>query len=325
MSAAIAATGLVKTFGGKVRALQGLSLEVPTGTVLGLLGPNGAGKTTAVRVLTTLMRPDDGHAEVMGIDVVAHPERVRPVIGLAGQYAAIDESLTGRENLDLVGRLNHLPRAECRARASALLSRFDLDDAGDRQAKTFSGGMRRRLDLAASLVAEPPVLFLDEPTSGLDPRSRIALWGIIEDLVKEGTTLLLTTQYLEEADRLADRIAVVDHGSVIAEGTAADLKARLGGTVVEIVLADEAEATHVLAALGGAGDAAPIRERERVRLGTHRGAATLTEVVRRLDAEGITPTGLQLREPSLEDVFLALTGHSTSDEDATLSAVEVNA
>ena len=241
---AILAEDLVKTFGADVRALDGVSLRVEPGTVLGLLGPNGAGKTTVVNVLTTLLRPDSGRAEVAGIDVLADPAAVRRSIGLAGQYAAVDEILTGAENLTLVGRLNHLTKARARERATELLGRFGLTDAGDRAAKTYSGGMRRRLDLAAALVAHPPVLFLDEPTTGLDPRSRIELWQVIDDLVAEGTTLLLTTQYLEEADRLADRIAVVDHGRVIEEGTAAELKGRLGGALVEVSLADADEAAR---------------------------------------------------------------------------------
>jgi ABC-2 type transport system ATP-binding protein len=223
---------LVKTFNGSVRALDGVSFEIPRGTVLGLLGPNGAGKTTAVRVLTTLLKPDSGRAEVAGVDVLAHPEAARRVMGLAGQSAAVDEMLTGKENLVLVGRLNHLNRPDCRARASVLLEQFGLVDAADRTLKTYSGGMRRRLDLAAALVANPPVLFLDEPTTGLDPRSRNDLWAVIEGLVADGVTVLLTTQYLEEADRLANQICVVDHGRVIAEGTAAELKASLGGSVV---------------------------------------------------------------------------------------------
>jgi ABC-2 type transport system ATP-binding protein len=308
---AVIADTLVKTFGGDVRALDGVSLEVQPGTVLGLLGPNGAGKTTTVNILTTLLRPDSGHAEVAGIDVVAQPAAVRRSIGLAGQFAAVDDNLTGAENLTLVGRLNHLPGAQTKSRARELLERFGLADAGDRVAKTYSGGMRRRLDLAAALVARPPVLFLDEPTTGLDPRSRIELWGVIEDLVRQGVTLLLTTQYLEEADRLADRISVVDHGRVIAEGTSAELKSRLGGAMVELRLADADEARGVAATLAGAGAGAELSvDGEIVRVPAADGTATLTEVVRRLDAAGITARGLQLREPSLDDVFLALTGHA---------------
>jgi ABC-2 type transport system ATP-binding protein len=305
----------VKTFGGTVRALDGVSFEIPSGTVLGLLGPNGAGKTTAVRILTTLLRPDAGTAHVAGVDVLADPARARSVIGLAGQYAAVDEALTGSENLTLVGSLNHLSRAERTLRAAELLDQFGLSDAADRPLKTYSGGMRRRLDLAAALVARPPVLFLDEPTTGLDPRSRIDLWGVIQQLVSEGTTLLLTTQYLEEADRLADRICVVDHGRVIAEGTSSELKSRMGGTVVEVTLADNGLAQRAQTVLETAGDSAPVRDESVVRVGTRSGPATLVEVVRRLDSSGIEPAGVQLRQPSLDDVFLALTGHGAEDED----------
>jgi ABC-2 type transport system ATP-binding protein len=311
---AVVADDLVKTFGREVRALDGVSLAVQQGTVLGLLGPNGAGKTTTVDVLTTLLLPDSGRAEVAGIDVLRDPAAVRRSIGLAGQYAAVDENLTGSENLTLVGRLNHLPTAESRARAAELLDRFELSDAAGRTAKTYSGGMRRRLDLAAALVARPPVLFLDEPTTGLDPRSRIELWGVIEDLVREGTTVLLTTQYLEEADRLADRISVVDRGRVIAEGTSAELKARLGGAVVEVRLADAAEAERVVGALSGAGGAEATADDEVVRVPASDGTATLAEVVRRLDAAGVQARGLQLREPSLDDVFLSLTGHAAEEK-----------
>ena len=308
---AVVATDLVKTFKA-VHALDGVSFEVPRGTVLGLLGPNGAGKTTAVRVLTTLLHPDSGHAEVAGVDVLADPRAARRVIGLAGQSAAVDEALTGRENLQLVGRLNHLDKSVCRDRATALLTQFELDDAADRALKTYSGGMRRRLDLAAALVAEPPVLFLDEPTTGLDPRSRNDLWAVIEGLVAGGTTVLLTTQYLEEADRLADRICVVDHGRVIAEGSAAELKGRLGGAVVEVTVADAVLARSAAAAVDGAGEAAPGVDGVVVRVAAS-GPGTLMEVVRRLDAAGIDPVTLQLRQPSLDDVFLALTGKQTDD------------
>jgi ABC-2 type transport system ATP-binding protein len=307
---------LVKTFKGHVRALDGVSFAIPEGTVLGLLGPNGAGKTTAVRVLTTLLTPDSGSARVAGIDVLADPAKARTVIGLAGQYAAVDEGLTGMENLVLVGRLNHLGRAERRSRAGDLLEQFGLADAGHRVLKTYSGGMRRRLDLAASLVARPPVLFLDEPTTGLDPRSRIDLWAVIEALVADGVTLLLTTQYLEEADRLADRICVIDHGRVLAEGTSSELKAKLGGTAVEVVLPDEAAATSAVQALTGIGDEAPSLDGLTVRIATTSGLATTAEVVRRLEHTGIEVSSLQLRQPSLDEVFLSLTGNATPSEDA---------
>ncbi|MCH1868713.1 ATP-binding cassette domain-containing protein [Nocardioides sp. CFH 31398] len=310
---AVVAEDLHKTFGKKVKALAGVSFEVQPGTVLGLLGPNGAGKTTSVNVLTTLLRPDSGRAEVAGVDVVADPAEVRRRIGLAGQYAAVDEMLTGRENLTLVGRLNHLSSADTKRRAAELLDRFALTDAGDRPAKTYSGGMRRRLDLAAALVARPPVLFLDEPTTGLDPRSRLGLWGVIEDLVRDGTTLLLTTQYLEEADRLADRISVIDHGRVIAEGTSSELKSRLGAAVVEVVMEDDDRAEEVRRLLGDRMEAS--REDETVRVPAPDGTATLATVVRALDDAGLQARGLQLREPSLDDVFLELTG-KPADEDA---------
>jgi ABC-2 type transport system ATP-binding protein len=315
MSPAVEVVDLVKTFKGKVRALDGVSFEIPPGAVLGLLGPNGAGKTTAVRVLTTLLRPDSGRAFVAGVDVLADPERARQVIGLAGQYAAVDEALTGAENLLLVGALNHLSRAERRERSAVLLEWFGLTDAAGRTLKTYSGGMRRRLDLAAALVARPPVLFLDEPTTGLDPRSRIGLWSVIADLVADGTTVLLTTQYLEEADRLADQICVIDHGRVIAEGTSNDLKAKLGGTVVEVTLADEAAAATAQRALAGAGDSEPLRDGAVVRVAASAGAATLTEVVRALDGADLEAVGLQLRQPSLDDVFLSLTGHAAEEHD----------
>jgi ABC-2 type transport system ATP-binding protein len=322
---AVVVDSLVKTFKGGVRALDGVSFSIPAGTILGLLGPNGAGKTTAVRVLTTLLTPDSGTAWVAGVDVLAQPAKARKVMGLAGQYAAVDEILTGEENLMLVGRLNHLPRGERRARAEELLAQFGLADAGRRQLKTYSGGMRRRLDLAAALVARPPVLFLDEPTTGLDPRSRIDLWAVIEGLVADGVTLLLTTQYLEEADRLADRICVIDHGKVIAEGTAADLKARLGGAAVEIVLADEATAHQAAAALAGVGDEDPVVDGLTVRVATTRGLATTAEVVRRLESTHLDVTSLQLRQPSLDEVFLALTGGSpeegTDEASATLEPI----
>jgi ABC-2 type transport system ATP-binding protein len=310
---AISAEGLVKTFGKDVRALDNLSLQVQPGTVLGLLGPNGAGKTTAVNVLTTLLRPDSGRAEVAGIDVLADPDAVRRSIGLAGQFAAVDDNLTGAENLVLVGRLNHMSGSAARARATELLERFDLSEAGGRLAKTYSGGMRRRLDLAAALVSRPPVLFLDEPTTGLDPRSRIGLWEVIEELVRDGATLLLTTQYLEEADRLAQQIAVVDHGRVIAEGTSEQLKARLGGARVEVRVADAEQARALAADLDGGAFGEVGVEDDVVLVPAAEGPGTVVEIVRRLDSAGITPRGLQLREPSLDDVFLALTGHAAED------------
>ena len=308
-SPAILVESLVKTFKGNIRALDGVSFSVPAGTVLGLLGPNGAGKTTAVRVLTTLLRPDSGRAEVAGVDVLANPARARTLMGLAGQYAAVDERLTGAENLLLMGKLTHMPRADRRARADQLLDQFGLADAGRRTVKTYSGGMRRRLDLAAALVSRPPVLFLDEPTTGLDPRSRSDLWAVIEGLVADGVTLLLTTQYLEEADRLANRICVVDHGRVIAEGTADELKSKLGGTAVEVVLADEATAAQAGDALDHVGNEAPVVDGTTVRISTTTGLATTAEVVRRLEHSGLPVISLQLRQPSLDEVFLALTGH----------------
>src|SRR5438067_1555884 len=310
-TAAIVASGLVKRFG-DVPALDGIDLAVPPGTVLGLLGPNGAGKTTTVRILTTILRPDAGEARVFGHDVVADPEAVRNSIGLAGQYAAVDENLSGTENLRLVGRLTHLPKSLIRERAAELLARFDLTDAANRPVRTYSGGMRRRLDLAASLMHRPPVLFLDEPTTGLDPRSRNELWNVIEDLVADGTTVLLTTQYLEEADRLCDYLAVVDHGRIIAKGTPAGMKAGLGSTVIEIGMPGEGSALMALQALAPLGVQPPTVDGTTVKLTVADGGSTLLEALRALDAEGITPTGVTLREPSLDDVFLSLTGHAAA-------------
>ena len=309
---AIVADGLVKAFG-DVEALCGVSFEVPSGSVLGLLGPNGAGKTTAVRILTTLLRPDSGRAEVLGLDVAQEAMRTRMSIGLAGQYAAVDENLTARENLALVGRLTHMPKSALGPRGDELLESFDLMHAADRLVRTYSGGMRRRLDLAAALVHRPPVLFLDEPTTGLDPRSRTELWGVIEQLVSGGTTVLLTTQYLEEADRLADSIVVIDHGSVIAEGTAAELKGRLGETVIEIGFADHTSvqaAGAKLALLGGI-----TIDGHTLRISVRDGAKAMLETVRTLDAEHVEPTSMTLREPTLDDVFLSLTGHTAEQED----------
>jgi ABC-2 type transport system ATP-binding protein len=310
---AIRAEGLTKQFG-DVQALAGVDLAVPAGTVFGLLGPNGAGKTTAVRILTTILRPDGGRAEVLGLDVTAHPQAVREHIGLAGQFAAIDENLTGRENLQLVGRLAHLPKPVVRPRADELLERFGLSGAATRPARTYSGGMRRRLDLAAALVHRPPVLFLDEPTTGLDPASRSDLWGVIEELVSEGSTLLLTTQYLEEADRLADRIAVIDVGKVIAEGTPSELKSGLGSTVIDMTLDDPASAQRAIGVLELEGLGTGKVDGSRLELTVDEGARTLVRVLRALDGAGIAPATLAVREPSLDDVFLSLTGHRAESD-----------
>ena len=325
MSIAIEVDNLQKTFTGKreVRALAGVSFAVTEGTVFGLLGPNGSGKTTAVRVLTTILRPDGGSARVLGNDVVKKASVVRSLIGLAGQYAAVDENLTGRENLQMVGKLNHLASSFVTTRAVELLEQFNLSDAGDRPLKTYSGGMRRRLDLAAALVARPTVLFLDEPTTGLDPQSRNDLWEVIEQLVGGGTTVLLTTQYLEEADRLASTLAVIDHGKVIAEGTPESMKANLGATVLEVGLPAIEDARRTGVILDGLGPHTALVNGTLVEVTVDNGAYAAMAALRGLDAEGITPTTFNLREPSLDDVFLSLTGHRTDveevDEDENLT------
>jgi ABC-2 type transport system ATP-binding protein len=311
--AAIETRDLRKTYGDVV-ALGGVDLHVEARSVFGLLGPNGAGKTTAVRILTTLIRPDGGSAFVEGLDVVREPKRVRERIGLAGQYAAVDEILTGFENLEMVGRLYHLGRAASRRRASELLEQFDLVDAGQRLVKTYSGGMRRRLDLAAALVARPPVLFLDEPTTGLDLRSRIGLWEAIEALVGEGTTVLLTTQYLDEADRLADRIAVIDHGLVIAEGTSRELKARVGGDRLEVHLADRSLSDAAAAALVEIGDGGPVSVDGAVSIPISERRGAIAAAVRKLDEANIAIDDIAVRSPTLDDVFLTLTGHAAEPE-----------
>lgn len=311
---AIVADGLVKSFG-DVEAVKGMSFEVPEGKVLGLLGPNGAGKTTAVRMLTTLAKPDGGTARVLGFDVSRDPQRVRAAIGLAGQYAAVDENLTGRENLALVGRLTHLAAPEIARRSEELLEQFALSHAADRVSRTYSAGMRRRLDLAAALVHEPPVLFLDEPTTGLDPQGRNDLWGVIQALVGGGTTVLLTTQYLEEADTLADNIVVVDHGSVIAEGTATQLKQRLGATVVEVGMRDDDATTRAAALLAPIGGVSRDGKLVRVSVPGGEGPRAMLDAVRLLDGEHLDPATMVLREPTLDDVFLELTGHTTVEGD----------
>jgi daunorubicin resistance ABC transporter ATP-binding subunit len=320
-SPAIRAEGLRQSFGDVV-ALDGLDLEVQTGTVFGLLGPNGAGKTTFVRILATLLRPTAGRATVLGHDVVAEPLAVRRRIGLAGQFAAVDEELTGRENVEMVGRLYRLSAGEARARADEVLERFALTDAADRRVATYSGGMRRRLDLGASLVGRPPVILLDEPTTGLDPRSRQELWSIVEELRRDGTTVLLTTQYLEEADRLAQRIAVVDRGRIAAQGTAGELKAAVGTEVLAVRVADPARAGEAAPALAdlAAGDEPVVDSAAgEIRLAVTDPNAS-AEAVRRLDARGVPIAAIELRQPSLDDVFLTLTGRHAHDADADQEA-----
>jgi len=312
---AILVEGLVKRFGDVV-ALDRIDFQVPTGTVFGLLGPNGAGKTTAIRILTTILPPDGGHAEVLGHDVVRDPDGVRYRIGLAGQYAAVDPNLTGRENLRLTGRLAQLSGGEAGQRADELLQRFQLSGAADRPVRTYSGGMRRRLDVAAALVQRPPVVFLDEPTTGLDLPSRNELWEMIRELVAEGTTVLLTTQYLEEADRLAERIAVVDGGRVIASDTPAALKSQLGTTVIELGMGEPARAAYAGQLLSRMLTARPEQDGATIRLTSGNGSRELIDVLRALDDQGLAPATLAVREPSLDDVFLALTGRHAEDDTA---------
>jgi ABC-2 type transport system ATP-binding protein len=315
---AITVEGLVKTYRPRdhtVRALDGLDLTVADGTVLGLLGPNGAGKTTTVRILATLLRPDSGRATVAGFDVVRDAQRVRSMIGLSGQYAAVDENLTGRENLEMFGRLYRFTGREARQRTGELLEQFSLTDAADRTVKTYSGGMRRRLDLAGALIGRPRILFLDEPTTGLDPRSRLAMWDVIRDRVRQGATLLLTTQYLEEADELADSIAVVDHGKIVARGTADELKSAVGGERIEVIVQERnalGRATEVLAR-DCEGECAVDEHTRKLTVPAHGGAQRLVQVVRDLDEAGVGIDDIALRRPTLDEVFLTLTGHAAED------------
>jgi daunorubicin resistance ABC transporter ATP-binding subunit len=317
MTDAIEVIDLHKTYKGDVKALDGVSFSVEQGTVFGLLGPNGSGKTTAVRILTTILKLDKGKALVLGHDVSKEPQTIRRIVGLAGQYAAVDENLTATENILMVGHLSHLPHKLVKDRAGELLELFHLTDAATRPLKTYSGGMRRRLDLAVALVSRPPVLFLDEPTTGLDPQSRLDLWGVIENLVGAGTTVLLTTQYLEEADRLAGQLAVLDHGSVISRGTPAELKATMGATVVQIGLNTDAVARQAASALAGIGPTPARVDGSTVEATVSDGPRSAMEALRLLDQQGIEPITFALREPSLDDVFLNLTGRRTEgDSDA---------
>jgi ABC-2 type transport system ATP-binding protein len=322
---AITAEGLVKIYKtrrSEVRALDGLDLSVAEGTVLGLLGPNGAGKTTTVRILATLLKPDAGRATVAGLDVARQAQQIRSLIGLSGQYAAVDENLTGRENLWMFGRLYQLGSDVSRTRAAELLEQFDLSDAADRTVKTYSGGMRRRLDLASALIGRPRLLFLDEPTTGLDPRSRLGMWEVIRSLVREGVTLLLTTQYLEEADELADTIAVVDHGRIIARGTADELKSQVGGERIEVIVHDRAAiaAATTILSRDCAGDCTLDEHTRRITVPASGGAGTLVQVVRDLDEAGIAIDDIALRRPTLDDVFLSLTGHASVEEASEAAA-----
>ena len=320
---AIIATDIVKTFrDGEVKALNGVSLKVPKGQVFGLLGPNGSGKTTMVRILSTILSASSGTATVNGHDVSHDADAVRRSIGLAGQYATVDENLTGYENLYMVGRLNHLSKEQCATRANELLAQFNLSEAGHRGARTYSGGMRRRLDLAAALVASPPVLFLDEPTTGLDPQSRQDLWLAIESLVEQGVTVLLTTQYLEEADRLAKQLVVLDHGQIIAEGTPAELKAMLGTTVVSLTFPTLADTDRAVGLVSDIASQPLNHDGTVVELTVNSGPAAAAEALRRIDANGISLSGLIVREPSLDDVFINLTGHKAEDSSETPAATK---